>query len=457
MRRRAFRRSSPSMRNRILVTVSAALVAAAPGGAQAQERRLESDPPVAFWQTVGDSTLDRLIADALVANRDLRAVEARVSEARASRSEARLDLAPTVTMSAGYSRQRMASATFPGAGRLPDQNVWDTGLQMSWELDVFGRLRRSLQGRSELLASAEEDVRDVQVVLAAEVARSYYDLRGAQNRLAVARRNAENQQRTLVLTQDRMELGRGSGVDIERAQAQLSSTLATIPTLEAEIEAVQHRIAVLLGQSPASLSIASAEETCPMPLPELDVGDVAERVRERPDVRSAQRQLSASKAFVGAAKADYLPRISIGAVAGYTADAFDALGNSGTPRYAIGPVISWPFLDLGRVRTRVDAARAGESEASARLEQTVLRAEEELRTALTSYARSRQRLAHLEDAADASQRAAELVRLRFEEGVTDFLEVLDAERRLLEAQDRLAAGRTEATNWLVAVYRASGG
>lgn len=457
MRRRAFRRSSPSMRNRILVTVSAALVAAAPGGAQAQERRLESDPPVAFWQTVGDSTLDRLIADALVANRDLRAVEARVSEARASRSEARLDLAPTVTMSAGYSRQRMASATFPGAGRLPDQNVWDTGLQMSWELDVFGRLRRSLQGRSELLASAEEDVRDVQVVLAAEVARSYYDLRGAQNRLAVARRNAENQQRTLVLTQDRMELGRGSGVDIERAQAQLSSTLATIPTLEAEIEAVQHRIAVLLGRSPASLSIASAEETCPMPLPELDVGDVAERVRERPDVRSAQRQLSASKAFVGAAKADYLPRISIGAVAGYTADAFDALGNSGTPRYAIGPVISWPFLDLGRVRTRVDAARAGESEASARLEQTVLRAEEELRTALTSYARSRQRLAHLEDAADASQRAAELVRLRFEEGVTDFLEVLDAERRLLEAQDRLAAGRTEATNWLVAVYRASGG
>lgn len=433
-----------------------ALVLAAPAAARAQDPA--PAPPSAFWQVVADSTLDRLIGAALDANRDLRAVEARVREARAMRGEARLDLVPSVTMSAGYSRQRLASASFPGGGRFPDQNVWDTGLQMAWELDVFGRVRKSLAGQSALLASAEEDVRDVQVILAAEVARAYYGLRGAQDRLTVAERNAENQRRTLDLTQDRLELGRGNALDIERAQAQLSSTLAMIPSIEAEIDAQENRIAVLLGTQPGKLSLPRDGTVCPPPLPEdLRVGDRTDLILTRPDVRSAERQLAARRAFTGAAKADYLPRISIGAVAGYTADAFDGLGRSGTPRYAIGPVISWPFLDIGRVRTRVDAARAGEAEAAARYEQTVLSAREELETALDAYARARERLAHLDDAAAASQRANDLARLRFEEGVTDFLEVLDAERRLLEAQDRLATGRTEATAWLVAVYRAMGG
>lgn len=433
----------------------ALLVLAAPAAAQ-------QDPvptsPTAFWQTLGDSTLQGLVTRALDANRDLRAVEARVHEARAIRGEARLDLAPAVTMSAGYSRQRLAGASFPGAGRLPDQDLWDAGLQLSWELDVFGRLRKSLAGQSALLASAEEDVRDVQLILTAEMARAYYDLRGAQERLEVAQRNAENQRRTLALTQDRLELGRGNALDTERAQAQLSSTLATIPSIESDIAATQHRIAVLLGQSPSSMEVELDAEACAPVLPDaLHIQGSSELILGRPDVRSAQQQLTARRAFTSAAKASYLPRISIGAVAGYTANAFDALGNSGTPRYAIGPVISWPFLDLGRVRTRVDAARAGETEAAARYEQTILDAQAELETALTSYTRSRERLRHLEDAATASERATALARLRFEEGATDFLEVLDAERRLLEAQDRRAAGRTETTAWLVAVYRAAGG
>lgn len=425
----------------------------------AQDAGQPAASPVAFWQSVGDTTLERLIGDALAANRDLRAVEARVREARAVRTESALDLAPVVTASAGYSRQRLASASFPGAGgTLPDQDVWDAGLQMSWEVDVFGRLRSSLRGRSALVASAEEDVRDVQVLLAAEVARAYYDLRGAQERLDVARRNAENQRRSLQLTEDRLELGRGTALDTERAQAQLSSTLAMVPALEGEIAALQHRVGVLTGRAPGDEIRAALAEPCEAKLPEaLHVSDAEAIVRQRPDVRSAERRLEAGRAFVGAAKADYLPRFSIGAVAGYTSDAFDRLGNSGTPRYAIGPVVSWPLLDIGRVKTRVDAARAGETEARARYEQTVLHALEDVETSLSSYARSRDRLRHLQDAASASERATSLARLRFEEGATDFLEVLDTERRQLEAQDRLAAGRAEASAWLVRAYRALGG
>ncbi|MGH7574012.1 MAG: efflux transporter outer membrane subunit [Longimicrobiales bacterium] len=443
------------MRSALLLVL---LALSAPVATQAQVSGDAPPAAAAFWQSLGDPTLDRLVGQALEGNHDLRAVEARVREASATRVEAALDLAPSITAVGGYSRQRLSSATFPGtAGSLPDQNVWDAGVQMSWELDVFGRVRRSLQGRNALLASAEDDVGDTQVLLVTEVARAYFDLRGAQDRLAVARQNAENQRRTLELTQDRLELGRGNAVDTERAQAQLSSTLATIPALEAEIAAAQHRTGVLLGQPPTAVVEELGAEPRTLALPaDLNVTNVEQLVRTRPDVRSAEQQHVASKAFVGAAKADYLPRLSIGATAGYTAGAFDALGNS-APRYAVGPVISWPLFDLGRVKTRVDAARAAEVGAAARYEQSILRALEEAETSLVSFERARERLQHLDDAAAASERATELARLRFEEGAADFLEVLDAERTLLEAQDRSAAGRTDATNWLVSVYRALGG
>jgi outer membrane protein, multidrug efflux system len=301
-------------------------------------------------------------------------------------------------------------------------------------------------------------VRDVQVILAATVARLYYDLRAAQERLSVASRNAENQQRTLEVTLERLDAGRGTGLDTERAQTQLSATLAVIPALEAEIAATQHRIAVLLGRPPASLAQELGGEAPVPTLPPVEVVAPGEAVaRQRPDVRSAERQLAAHSAFVGAAKAAYLPRLSINGVAGYTANAFESLGNSGTPRYAAGPAISWPLFDLGRVKSGVDAARAGEAEAAARYRRVVLDALEEVETAIITYDKARERLQHLEAAAGSSERATELARLRFEEGATGFLEVLDAERTQLETQDRLALGRRDATLGLVAVYRALGG
>ena len=412
-----------------------------------------------FWRFIGDTTLERLIDTALDANHSVRVADARVSGARAARLGSALDLAPAITATGGYTRQRVSSLMVPGAvGDLPDQDLWDAGLRLSWEVDVFGRGRNALEGHGELVAASEENLRDVQVLIAANVADAYFELRGAQHRLAVAERNAENQRGTLEITVQRLEGGSGTALDTERARAQLSGTLADIPMLQAEIAAARQRLGVLTTRAPEELASELGDVPPPVTLPgRLTVSDDDVLALRRPDVRGAERQVAASSAFVDAARAEYLPRVALVGAAGYTSNAFDALGNSGTPRYAIGPVITWPALDFARVKASVDAARAGELEAEARYQQTLLRARAEIRTTIIAYRRSRERLQHLEEAAEASERAAELARLRYAEGASDFLQVLDAERSLLEAQDRSALGQTHAAAALVAVYRAVGG
>lgn len=411
----------------------------------------------AFWEVLNDTTLNRLLDQALRGNLELRAASARLDGAGASRLQAALELAPVVTASAGYTRRRLSSAAFPGvgAGALPDQDLWDSGLRASWELDLFGRLRGGLRAQNALLDAAGEDVRDAQVSLAAEVARAYFDLRGAQGQLAVARRNAENQRRTFELTQTRLDAGRGTAFDAERARAQLAFTLAAIPALEARIAATQHGLAVLLGRAPRELAAELASEHALPEFPDsVPSSDPAEVIRTRPDVLGAEGQLAASRSLVSAARADYLPRVGVAANAGYLSSAMNSFGGAGTFNYTFGPVVSWPAFDLGRVKARVDVARAQELEARARYEQVVLRAGEELETTAVRYRTARARLGHLREAAAASERAASLARLRYEGGVADFLQVLDAERTLLAAQDQLAQAQTEVADAYVALSRA---
>jgi outer membrane protein, multidrug efflux system len=439
-----------SMQRSLAVAVA---LAATARGALAQR-----PAPTEFWSALGDTTLVRLVSETRLAGREIQIASARSDVARASRTSAALDLLPVVTTRGGYSRQRIASASFPGAtGAFPDQSVWDAGLALSWEVDVTGRLRNSLRGRSALADASAEDVRDVELALTAQVASAYLALRGAQERLAVATRNAENQRRTLEITQRRLEAGRGTQLDTERAKSQLSTTLAAVPTLEATIESARQRIRVLTGRSRADALELPPCET-PVDLP--DVGPLTAEdqvIRDRPDVRSAERQADASAAFVGAARAEYLPRLSLGGAAGYTGSEARVLGNTGTPRYAIGPVLTWPAFDLGRVRANVAAARAEQAQSRAAYELTIARAQEELESSVVAYRKSRQRLQYLEDAAAASRRAAELARLRYTEGGSDFFQVLDAERTLLERENERAIGRTEAETNLIAVYRALGG
>ena len=408
---------------------------------------------------VGDTTLARLIQEAVGANLDVLAADARVRGARAARTEAQLDFVPTVTFAGGFTRQQISSATFPIAGpAFPDQNIWDAGFDASWELDLFGRVRKTVQARSAFVAVNEEDLRNVRVSLSAEVARAYFELRGAQEQLSVATKNAANQQRTLEVTRQRLQAGRGTAFDTERAQAQLSFTLASIPSLEAQVRQAQYQIGVLVGRPPAALA-GELDAAAPLPvLPAtISVESPDSIILRRPDVVAAERQFAVERALVGAAKADYLPRINLAGSAGYTALSFDGLGDDGSFRYAVGPVISWPALNLGRVKARVDVTRAREAEAQAQYSQTVLLALQEVENTLVRYRTAYSRMERIRDAAEASGRAAELARLRFTGGVAGFLEVLDAERTQLEAETQLAQGRTEAATAYAALYKALGG
>ena len=443
---------------RNLILLGAALVAA-PAGAAAQDApSTRTGGRVAFWESVGDPTLVRLVRQALSANGDVRAAAARVEQARAVRTESAFDLAPTVTAVAAYSRQRLPVASVPGSSvRGPDHSYYDAGLEASWELDLFGRVRGGVRGRSALVGSSEASAEDVQLLVTAELARSYVAMRGLQEQLAVARENAANQERTLALTRRRLEAGRGNELDTERAQAQLSLTQAAALDIQARVTAEQFRIAVLTGREPEPL-VAELDSARPFPtLPAITIPSGVESLaRRRPDVVSAEHQAAAAAAFHRAAKAEYLPRVTLVGGVGVASNQFDRLGRNGTSRFAFGPVISWPLLNLGRVRANAHAARAERTAADARYEQAVREAGEEIRTSIVRYGSARERLALLEQAAASSRRASNLARLRFESGAADFLQVLDADRTRLAAEEQLARARAEAGTLLVGLYRAAG-
>ena len=412
-----------------------------------------------YWDQLNDTTLSRLVHEVSRANLDVQAARARVNAASSDRVRSLLDLTPSATVSGGYSRQRFATASFPGSsGVFPDQTVWSTSVDASWDLDVFGQIRHGVQARGALQDVAEEQLRDVQVTLTAELASAYFELRGAQEQLAVARQNADNQKKTLELTQQRVAAGRGSAFDTERAQAQLSSTLAIIPARQAQVEAAQYRIGTLVGRSPTAVAQELAQAT-PLPaLPEMTtIANPETVVRYRPDVAAAERLSAAQGALVGAAKASYMPRVTLGGSAGYLAPEFNSVGDRSTWRYVIGPVITWPGLNLGRVKAEVDAASAREHAARAQYSQAVLVAVSDVETTLSRYRASRLQVERLQEASAASERAADLARLRYSEGATDLLAVLDAQRTELDAQDRLAQGRTDAATAYAALYRALGG
>jgi NodT family efflux transporter outer membrane factor (OMF) lipoprotein len=412
-----------------------------------------------FWSDLGDSTLTMLIREAQRANLDVRVAESRLTSARAARRLAAYDLVPTITGTGSTSRQQFSVAQTPGvASQLPASQLWDVGFDASWELDMFGRVGRTVKAQGALAESSEYGLEDVQVSVAAEVARTYFDLRGAQRQLAVSGRNAANQRKIVRLTEDRLAAGRGTAFDTERAKSVLYLTLATTPLVESQIALDRNRLAVLLGRVPNALPAALLDTGPLLRLPDtLFVGSPDQLVHRRPDVLRAERQLAARSLFVGAARAEYLPRVTLSARAGYAATAADSLFKRGTSRLLIGPVVSFPLFDVGRVRQRVEVAQAGQEEAQATYNATVLQALEESEGSLVTYDRAHARLAILESAVRSSARAADLAQQRFEAGLTDFLQVLDAERTLLDAESQLTQGYTSAATALVAVYKAVGG
>ena len=413
-----------------------------------------------WWKGFEDVKLNDLVDRAIAHNHDLRIAAANLKEARALRRLTTFDLAPTVQGNAGYQNGLLSkSAALPGASRGDREfELYDASFDATWELDLFGRVRRSVQAANAQLGSVEATQLDVLVSVTAEVARNYFELRGLQNQLAVARRNADVQTETLKITQSRLDGGRGTDFDVSRSRSLLNLTLSTIPPLEAAIQKTIYRISVLIGQQPAALtSELSAPEQLPAGMPSIALGDPATLLRRRPDIRAAERSLAAATARIGIATADLFPRVTFTGSLGLQAETFAGLGKSGADTWNFGPRITWAALDLGRVHARIKAADARTEASLAFYERTVLTALEETEGTLVDFGQEQSRQQFLQTSAEASQKAADLAHQRYEGGVTDFLSVLDAERTLLEAQDRLAASQTRTVTALVAVYKALGG
>jgi outer membrane protein, multidrug efflux system len=412
-----------------------------------------------FWEQFGDDTLNTLVSDALGANHDLRIALSRFYEARAARGESRFDLGPTITASGGYTDQKLSSVQAGGLPAAENLKYYDAGFDAVWELDFFGRIRRNIEARNADLRASEAELHDAQITVIAEVARTYFELRGEQAQLAVAQKNVENQRETLNLTNARLNAGRGTELDTSQAQAQLSRTLGTIAPLEAAVSRSIHRLSVLTGREPTALTstLTTARELPPLPNV-VAVGNPADLLRRRPDIRASERTLAADTARIGIAVADLFPHVTFTGSVGYAAAGNPGnLGDSGTGTRLIAPGISWAAFDIGRVRQQIAGARAHADGSLARYEQTVLRALEETEDALVTHARSRERLEHVAQSAAASSTAARLARARYDGGISDFLTVLDTERTQLEVEDALAQSRTDTATSLIAVYKALGG
>jgi multidrug efflux system outer membrane protein len=411
----------------------------------------------AWWNVFEDPVLNDLIERSGTSNLDLRAAFDRVRQSRALFNEQQLNLLPHVTTDATYNR---SDEQFPGFGtaRFPIESA-DLGFDASWEIDLFGHVRHSVEAARADADASQADARDTGVTVMAEVARNYFELRGAQARLAVARENAKTQNDTLRLTQVQFQVGQGDPVDVQSARARLNATEATIPDLTAAESRARYRLAVLLGLRPGALDdelkpLANTPAGLIKPLP---IGDASQFLRRRPDVQAAERRVAAETARTGIATADLFPRVNVTGFVGLLSGDVSKLFNSNAQAWSVSPQITWAGLDLGSVHARLRAQSAKQDEALASYDKTVLQAIEDLENALTAYRQEQLRITSLAQQVDASRQAAALARIRYKEGSIDFLVLLDAERTRLAAEDGLTAAQTESNTDIVAIYKALGG
>jgi multidrug efflux system outer membrane protein len=418
-----------------------------------------ADPLAAWWRSFEDARLSSLVDRALTNNHDIRIAVANLQEARALRRQAQFDLLPVATPRAGYTRTLSSqSAVFGFPRQLREVGLYNVGFDATWEIDLFGRTRRSVEAATASTEAAESSLRDARISLIGELARNYFELRGAQNELAVSQRNAVNQRETLHITEARLEGGRGTQLDVARASAQLNTTLATIPPLQQTAAHAIHRLSVLAGQQPTALA---SELQPPASLPNLPpmvlIGNPEGLLRRRPDVRVAERALAAATARIGINTADLFPRVTFNGRLGLEAGNLAGLDKGGADTWSFGPSITWAALDYGHVRARIKAAGARADAALAAYERTVLTTLEETEDALVDFGQEQARRDFLSESVKSSETAATLARQRYENGATDFLTVLDAERVLLEAQVQFAQSQTRTATALVSVYKALGG
>jgi NodT family efflux transporter outer membrane factor (OMF) lipoprotein len=436
----------------------------------------DEDAPLQMWWTeLQDTVLTDLIRRAELANLNLQAAVSRVAEARARRGIAKGGFYPDIFLGGAYSYQKLSEQGLQGAlggggdgagegdgdaeSPLADPfSSWVFGLDLTWELDLFGRVRRTVESATASLQASVEDYRDVLVTLYAETASAYVDVRTFQQRLSFARQNVQAQEESLELTRDRYLAGLTSVLDVAQAEQNLATTRSLIPTLEIGLEASLNRLAVLLAQTPGSLhEELGIARPIPEPTEAVAVGIPADLVRRRPDIRRAERELAAQTARIGVATADLYPSFSIGGSVGMEALDLTDLGSAGTGFFSIFPSFNWPIFSAGKIRNRVRVEEARTEQALVFYEQTVLVALAEVQDAIVAYAQETFRRDRLFEAVDASQRAVDLVRTQYLSGLTNFQNVLDTQRSLFNQQDLLADSEGLVVQNLILLNRSLGG
>jgi len=401
-----------------------------------------------WWRNFGDTTLDALITEALISNKTLQIAKARIEEARANRGLARSSLFPEVNATGGISRSNQGFATNNGT-----INIAQANLEATWELDIFGRNQARTRQAGAILESEEASAQAVRLGLLAEVARNYFDLRNYERQLVLTRANLASQQRTLELIQAQFRGGFSSDFDVSRAGAQVSTTAALIPVLQAGYDASLNRINILLGNAPGAKDqmLQAPQELKPLNQRIL-VAAPATVLAARPDVRAAERRFAASISGREAATAELFPNISLTAFFGV-----QSAGPLSTTPWGLGGNLIQPILNFGRIQSEIDAADARQKQAFLGYQETVLEALENMENALSSYLQETQRNGSLTSAVTQDRRAANLAQQQYTNGFTSLLDVLVAERDLLEAEANQAASDASLRKNLVAIYTAAGG
>lgn len=415
-----------------------------------------ADQPVdAWWLQLKDPTLTRLIKKALETNTDLRIALANLTGARAVLQEKKIGLQPSVDLTAGSERSRRSSVDQFQTGA---RTVNSASLGLAWELDVFGRVRRSIEAARSNIERSAALHDDVKRIVIADVASAYFDLRGAQERRKVVERNINNQQETLELTSTLAREGLSTQLDTVRARAQLSATKALLPLIISDQNTALNRLATLTGRPPGPLDVSLQKRGSLPTMPAfIAVGDAASLIRRRPDIREAERALAGLTAQVGVATADLFPTVNFMASVGVAANSHSSLSDHSATNFAVGPGIVWNVFNRSAIHARIEQAEANTDAQLARYDGVVLNALEEVNSALMRHAQERERNRVLHEYADASLEAVNLVKLRYNAGIESFLDVLDAERTLLEAERQLTASNIDFAQGTIDLYRALGG
>jgi NodT family efflux transporter outer membrane factor (OMF) lipoprotein len=446
----------------------AAGTSAPPGSDRISVVRPESSRLAAWWLIFKDPELNSLIERAATANLDVQGALLRVAEARAARQGIAADLWPSVSGNASFSRTRVSDKTALGSvlvdgnaalpGIANPFNQSQVGFDASWELDVFGHMRRLVEAADADAQATLEQEHDALLTLMGDVARAYVELRGHQLRLAITLDNLKTQRDVLEITRDRQMSGLGNDLDVANASAQLATTQALVPDLKRQIAQSINQLSLLLGREPAALH-AELESTraVPAPPPEVPIGLPSELVRRRPDIRRAEAALHAAVARVGVAEADLFPRLTLNVGAAFQAQRAADLGSWASRFLSLGPTLELPILDGGRRRATLRLQNLQERESAVTYERTVLEALHDVENALVAYGTEQDRRAALSAAVAASQTALDLSRLRYSTGVTAFLDVLDAERNLEQTELAEAQSTVDISIDLVALYKALGG